>query len=139
MKSPLNIKLDKIAHMPTRAHVSDAGLDLYAPYPATIPSHGYTVIDTGVHINIPEGYVGLILSRSSLMLKGLTTRGVVDSGYTGEIKVILFNHSDVPYIVHYDDKIAQLVIVPIVTPKLVLTEVFPDTDRSTNGFGSSGR
>ena len=139
MKSPLNIKLDKIAHMPTRAHVSDAGLDLYAPYPATIPSHGYTVIDTGVHINIPEGYVGLITSRSSLMLKGLTTRGTIDAGYHGPIRVVLFNHSDVPYIVHTDDRIAQLVILPIITPHVSIVGAFPDSDRNEDGFGSSGR
>lgn len=139
MKSPLNIKLDKIAHMPTRAHFSDAGLDLYSPYPITVPANYFATVDTGVHVDIPEGYVGLITSRSSLMLKGLTTRGTIDAGYHGPIRVVLFNHSDVPYIVHTDDRIAQLVILPIITPHVSIVGAFPDSDRNEDGFGSSGR
>lgn len=139
MKTPLNVKLDKIAHIPTRAHFSDAGLDLYSPYPITVPANYFATVDTGVHIDIPKGYVGLITSRSSLMLKGITTRGTIDAGYHNSIKVILFNHSDTPYIVHTDDRIAQIVILPILLPDLVLTEVFPDSERGENGFGSTGR
>ena len=139
MKSPLNVKLDKIAHIPTRAHFSDAGLDLYSPFPVSIAAHSFVSIDTGVHVDIPEGYVGLITSRSSLMLKGLTTRGTIDAGFHGPIRVVLFNHSDTPYIVHTDDRIAQLVILPIITPHVSIVGAFPESDRENDGFGSSGR
>lgn len=154
----MKIMLDKGAYMPTRAHETDAGLDLYTPkkvvvwetrgsgsgYDGSIScrtSTGSVTIDTGVHVEIPKGYVGFIKSKSGLAVKhGLTAAGgVIDSGYTGSIVVKLFNHTSKPYEFNAGEKIAQLVLLPIITPDLELVDSLEDTDRGSNGFGSSGK
>ena len=152
----MKIMLDEGAKMPTRAHEFDAGLDLYAPktvsvhgckYTAPIYGYGYglvgvgqRVIDTGVHVEIPEGYVGFIKSKSGLMVNhGLLTDGTIDAHYTGSIKVKLFNTSPKDYKINAGDKIAQLVIVPCLLPDLELVDHLEETDRGDGGFGSTGR
>lgn len=136
----LKIMLDENVKMPTRAHAEDAGLDLYAPDRVIVFSHDSAVIDTGVHIEIPAGYVGMIKSKSGLNVKhGITSEGVIDSGYTGSICVKLYNHSFVPYVVEKGDKISQLVILPFKTPELEVVEMLNATDRGNNGFGSTGK
>ena len=136
--------------LPTRAHEWDAGLDLYTPEDVTVvrsrwtPSEGLTVgsatIDTLVHVEIPKGYVGFIKSKSGLMVKhGLTADGTIDSGYVGSIRVKLFNHTSTSYEFKAGEKIAQLVLLPILTPDLELVDELEDTDRGSNGFGSSGK
>lgn len=148
----MKIMLDKGAIMPTGAHPLDAGLDLYSIESRNIPgcrltrgthgeaSVGTRTFDTGVHIEIPEGYVGLIKSKSGLMVNHMiTTDGTIDSHYTGSIRVKLFNHSPKGYKVHAGDKIAQLVIVPCELPELELVEKLDETDRGDCGFGSTGR
>ena len=138
----LPVMLDKGAKMPTRAHDTDAGLDLYMPDIAdeTLFAHDTLVIDTGVHVLIPDGYVGMIKSKSGLNVKyGITSEGVIDAGYTGSIVVKLYNHSDDDIAVDCGDKISQLVILPIITPTVKLVNEFPVTDRGDNGFGSTGR
>lgn len=135
----MKIKLDPGAVMPTRAHSTDAGLDLYTPEEFTVQGKDSEVIDTGVHIAIPVGYVGFVKSKSGLMVKNdITTDGTVDAGYTGSIKVKLFNHGfDDKYFLP-GQKIAQLVILPIITPELDLVDELEDTERGTGGFGSTG-
>lgn len=134
----MKIKLDKGAIAPTRAHRYDAGLDLYAMEDAVVV-HSKT-FDTGVHVDIPERWVGLIKSKSGLMVNhNITTDGTIDAHYTGPIKVKLFNHGCVPYEVKAGDKIAQLVIVPCQQPRLELVDSLEETDRGDNGFGSTGR
>ena len=149
----MKIMLDEGAVMPTRAHPWDAGLDLYAPYDVSVPrNYVYVrcdagpfeienaIIDTGVHVEIPEGYVGLIKSKSGLNVKhGLTAEGVIDAHYTGSIVVKLYNHTDETYHFKAGDKIAQLVILPCVLPPLELVDSLEETDRGDNGFGSTGR
>lgn len=155
----MKIMLDKGAKMPTRAHPWDAGLDLYAPIDGTVPSskahalwsyeHGGSVIevnvgslaiDTRVHVAIPEGYCGLIKSKSGLnVMHGLTADGVIDAHYTGSIAVKLYNHTNKPYEFKAGDKIAQLVIVPCLLPELELVDHLEETDRGDGGFGSTGR
>lgn len=136
----INVLLDKGAIMPTRAHNTDAGLDLYTPFFAMVPPHGRCVIDTGVHVGIPAGYVGKLESKSGLMRNaGITTRGTIDAGYTGTIQVVVFNHSDTAYTFNEGDKVTQLVVYPIVTPKPVKVEIVPKTDRGDSGFGSTGK
>lgn len=137
----LKIKLDDGAIMPTRAHAHDAGLDLYAAEGRIIEAKESAIFDTGVHILIPEGYVGLLMSKSGLNVKyGLTSEGVVDASYTGSIVVKLYNNSGFDYHVRTGDKISQLLIMPIETPELVSVEEFEEkTERGANGFGSSGR
>lgn len=88
----MNIQLDIGAYMPDRAHVPDAGADLRTPVDFTLYGNSHKTIDTGVHIEIPYGYVGMVKSKSGLMVEGIVTDGTVDSGYTGSIRVVLFNH-----------------------------------------------
>lgn len=136
----LKVVLDEGAKMPTRAHSTDAGVDLYAREDAIVEAKDYCTFDTGVHIEIPEGYVGFLKSKSGLNVKhGITSEGVIDAGYTGSIVVKLYNNSGFPYRVEAGDKISQLVLLPIITPELELSETLEDSDRGANGFGSSGR
>ncbi len=152
----MKIMLDSGAKMPTRAHPWDAGLDLYTPYDITVPGTkvlgydpienaemvevGSAVIDTGVHMEIPEGCVGLVKSKSGLNVKhGLTADGVIDAHYTGSIAVKLYNHTSKPYLFKAGDKTAQLVILPCVLPPLELVDSLDETDRGDNGFGSTGK
>lgn len=136
----MKIKLDPGAYMPERAHPTDAGLDLRSPVNEFVPSFGSAIIDTGVHVEIPEGCVGMLKSKSGLNVKhGLTSEGVIDSGYTGSIVVKLYNHSSKEYLVQKGDKISQLVIMPIFTPQLEIVSRLEETDRGDNGFGSTGK
>ena len=136
----MNIKLDNGAIMPTRAHEFDAGLDLYSPVSATIEARGSVCIDTGVHVELFPYTVGMIKSKSGLNVKhGITSEGVIDTGYTGSIRVKLYNHSDTPYTINAGDKISQLVILPILAPELELVDELDDTERGNGGFGSTGR
>ena len=136
----MKVMLDEGAKMPTRAHPYDAGLDLYAIEDGYIRcNHGRT-FDTGVHVEIPEGCVGFIKSKSGLMCNhGIVTDGTIDSHYTGSIRVCLFNHGTSKYEVKKGDKIAQLVILPCVLAPLEQVDSLEETDRGDNGFGSTGR
>ncbi len=135
----MKIMLDEGAKMPTRAHETDAGLDIYARETQIVPARESAKFDTGVHIEIPEGYVGFLKSKSGLNVKhGITSEGVIDCGYTGSIVVKLYNNSGYDYTVNAGDKISQLVILPIITPELELVSSLEDTERGNNGFGSSG-
>lgn len=135
----MKIKLDRGAKMPHRAHATDAGYDLCSRRDAFIPPKGSRTFDTGVHVEIPEGYVGFVKSKSGLMCRhDIVTDGTIDAGYTGSIVVKLFNRGWWPYKVNARQKIAQLVILPIITPKLELVDELDYTERGTNGFGSSG-
>ena len=136
----IKIMLDDGAKMPTRAHSTDAGLDLYARDEQIVPAKEYAIFDTGVHIELPEGTAGFLKSKSGLNVKhGIVSEGVIDVGYTGSIVVKLYNHSGYDYRVMAGDKITQLVILPILTPTPYLVDSLEETDRGDNGFGSSGR
>ena len=136
----MKIKLDEGAKLPTRAHETDAGLDIYARETKVVLAKHGQIFDTGVHVAIPKGYVGFLKSKSGLNVKeGITSEGVIDAGYTGSIAVKLYNHTEFDYLVHKGDKISQLVILPIETPDLEVVEELEETDRGNNGFGSSGK
>lgn len=136
----MKIKLDPWAIMPTRAHDTDAGLDLYSCEEKTVPAFGSALFNTGVHVQLPPNTAGMIKSKSGLNVKhGITSDGVVDVGYTGSIRVKLYNHSDTAYRVKRGDKISQLVIVPVVIPPLVVVDELEESERGDNGFGSTGR
>lgn len=136
----MKIKLDKGAYMPTRAHATDAGLDLYARETQIVPAKESAKFDTGVHIELPPFTVGMLKSKSGLNVKhGLTSEGVIDVGYTGSIVVKLYNNSGYDYTVNAGDKISQLVILPIRIPELELVDELEDTERGAGGFGSTGR
>lgn len=142
----MKIMLDDGAFAPVRAHETDAGLDLRTPIEVTVPARGSAVIDTGIHVEIPSTgvnglvHVGLLKSKSGLNVKhGIVSEGVIDAGYTGSIRVKLYNHSDTDYTFAAGDKITQLVIIPVHIPKLELVNSLEKTERGDGGFGSTGR
>lgn len=138
-KTKLKAMLDPGAKMPTRAHSTDAGLDLYSRENWLIMPGMSRKFDTGVHISIPAGYVGMVKSKSGLNVNhGITSEGVIDSGYTGSIMVKLYNHGRNTVKIEQGQKISQLVIMPIITPDLELVDSLEDTERGGGGFGSTG-
>lgn len=135
----MKVMLDEGAIMPTRAHELDAGYDLYTRNDDMIRPCCHGIFDTGVHVEIPAGYVGMVKSKSGLNVRdNLTCEGVIDSGYTGSIVVKLYNHNGGHVIIKKGQKIAQLVIMPIITPELELVDKLEETERGTGGFGSTG-
>lgn len=154
----MRVVLDKGSIMPTRAHDTDAGLDLYSRESKVVPAGGSALFDTGVHIELEETFlvpvdnyfrvvdfskplktVGFLKSKSGLNVKhNITSEGVIDMGYTGSIVVKLYNHGKEDYRVNAGDKISQLVIFPILTPRLEVVDKLDETERGDNGFGSSG-
>lgn len=134
----INAVIDLGANIPTRAHKNDAGLDLYATKSGWIFPKCRKAFDTGFHIAIPEGYVGMLTSKSGMMTKGITSRGTIDSGYTGSIKAVLFNHSWRFVHIKRGQKVSQLVLMPIITPDLEYVSNLENTDRADGGFGSTG-
>ena len=135
----LKVVLDDGAYKPTRAHKDDAGLDIYTPDDVFIPAKDSVIIDTGVHVAIPKGYVGMLKSKSGLNVKmGLVSEGVIDSGYTGAIKVKLYNHSDEDAALMAGNKVSQLVIQRIITPEVQIVDSLEETERGDSGFGSTG-
>jgi dUTP pyrophosphatase len=136
----MRVKLDQGAYMPTRAHKQDAGLDLRTPSRVVIRPHSSAVIDTGVHIELPDGTVGLLKSKSGLNVNcDLVGEGVIDSGYNGSIHVKLYNLGGELRILERGDKIIQLVILPCHFPLLEEVDALADTERGESGFGSTGR
>ena len=135
----MRIKMDDFAIRPTRGHATDAGLDLYSPKTMWLHPGRHAMIDTGIHMEIPDGYVGLITSKSGLMAKGITSRGTIDAGYRGSIRAVLYNHGEEGYLVQEGDKIVQVVILPIEIPDLEFVDKLSETERGDGGFGSTGR
>jgi dUTP pyrophosphatase len=134
------VMLDENAKMPTKAHEADAGFDLYTPEKVVLDGKDSVVIDTGVHIEIPKGYVGFLKSKSGLNVKaGITGEGVIDAGYTGSIVAKLYNNGDRLKVFSAGEKIIQIVFLPIPDVELELTDSFCDSERGNNGFGSSGK
>lgn len=142
----MRVKLDEGAFKIERAYEYDAGYDIKTPVDVTVPAFsiidgaGTAVIDTGVHVEIPRGCAGFLKSKSGLNVKNnLTGEGVIDCGYTGSIVVKLYNPCNTSHRFSRGDKLIQLVIVKIDTPEIEYVDELDDTDRSSNGFGSSGR
>lgn len=134
------VVLDDGAYMPTKAHEWDAGYDIRTPKDEYLMNGSSITIDTGVHMAIPEGYVGMLKSKSGLNVKhGITGDGTIDAGYTGSIRVKLYNDSREPYAFERGDKVIQIVILPIPNVELVQVERLDDTERGNGGFGSTGK
>ena len=134
------VMLDKGAKMPSKAHDTDAGFDLFTPERIVVRSKDSAVINTGVHIEIPRGYVGFLKSKSGLNVHcGITGEGVIDAGYTGSIVAKLYNNGYEPVVFEEGQKIIQIVFLPIPEVELELTDSFESTERGDNGFGSSGK
>lgn len=135
----MRIALDQGAYMPVRAHDTDAGLDLRTPMDVTVPAHGSAVIDTGVHVQIPQDCAGLLVSKSGLNVRyGVTTTGLIDEGYTGSIVVKVYNDSDTDGYFYAGDKITQLVIIPVRYVRVEIVDAIDGGERGGAGFGSTG-
>lgn len=136
----MEIMLDNGAYMPSRGHKTDAGLDLRTPKAVTVPAYESVAVDTGVHVALPHGCAGLLVSKSGLNVKhSITSTGLIDEGYTGSIVVKLYNNEGEDYEVKAGDKITQLVVIPVVCEPLEQVSAFNATERGDNGFGSTGR
>jgi dUTP pyrophosphatase len=138
------MKLKEGAMLPSRAHEGDAGLDLYACEPAHIGPGERWGVGTGVGVEIPEGHAGLVLPRSGLArdhgIALVNAPGLIDSGYRGELRVLLLNTDPAEtFRVEPGDRIAQLVLTPIVSAEVVETSALTESARGGGGFGSSGR
>ena len=139
----LQIVCDDRRLIPTRAHATDAGLDLRCADVFLILAPGErTLVDTGIKVAIPAGYVGLVHPRSGWAHKyGITVNnapGTVDAGYTGTIKVNLINHGQDAVSIGYGERIAQLLIQRVELPELVVVDSLDTTARGTAGHGSTG-
>lgn len=137
----MEVALDEGAFEPVRAHRGDAGLDIRTPIDFTIRAHDSAEIDTGIHVEIPLGWVGELESKSGLNVKYsiVSCGGTIDYGYTGSIRVKLFNFGDEDHVFERGDKIVQLVIHPCWLPSIKVVDMVHGSDRGDNGFGSSGR
>lgn len=134
----VKIVLEPGAKAPKREYPTDAGADIFANEDITIPHGEWRNIHTGLHIELPKGYFGLLFSKSGLNTqKGITCRGVIDVGYTGEIIAALQNIGpDIE--IKKGDKVAQLIILPCIFPEFEIVDTINGGERGDNGFGSTG-
>ena len=133
-------RLSPTSKLPTKAHDTDAGWDLYADitHPVTIPTNGLATIDTGIAMAIPKGYCGQIWDRSSYGVNGTTKlAGVIDCSYRASVKVVLYSFRG--KVINPGDKFAQILILPVPEVEIEEVENLDDTERGEGGFGSSGR
>jgi len=144
-ENDLQLRIKKLApeaQLPTRAHDTDAGFDLYANTTVTVASGKNVLVPTGIAVSLPQGTVGLIHPRSGLAAKHMITvlnaPGTVDEGYTGEVLVNLVNHGRKPYVVHEGDRIAQLLIQAVEHPIVHVVDQLQPTERGIQGHGSTG-
>ena len=135
-------KVHPDAVLPSYAHPSDAGMDVRSVEGLTIAPGKRALVHTGLVMLLPPKYEAQVRPRSGLALKSgvtvLNTPGTIDSGYRGEVGVILANFGDTDFQVKKGDKIAQIVIAPVTQPEIVETDFIDETDRGTGGFGSTG-
>ena len=136
----MKFKLDPGAYVPERAHATDAGLDLRTPHGFTLKAGESIAIDTGVHVELPAGTCGLLVSKSGLNVRhGVLSTGLIDEGYSGSIVVKLYNHSDDNLIFQKKDKISQLVVLPCLYTDVEIVDEIQGGERGENGYGSTGR
>jgi dUTP pyrophosphatase len=134
-------KLNPAAVIPTKAHPTDAGLDLVASQSTTVPANGRALIPTDIAMAIPEGYYGMVVGRSGNTIKrglvGMT--GVVDAGYRNGIGIMAFNLTNEDIIIKQGERAGQIVLTPILRCELDEVDALDDTDRGTGGYGSTGK
>lgn len=136
------VRVSESAVVPTRAYDGDAGLDLSASERAELAPGARAVVGTGIAVAIPEGYAGFIQPRSGLAARHgisvVNSPGLIDAGYRGELKVVLLNTDrEQTFVVEPGMRIAQLVVLPVVTPRPVEVSELPASERGEKGFGSS--
>lgn len=137
----MKVKLDAGAYMPTRGHETDAGLDIRAKDGQIVCAKESAIFHTGVHVKLPHGCAGVIISKSGLNVNhDITSTGLIDEGYDGEIVIKLYNHGGYDYKVEAGDKISQLVVIPVLYEDIeIVDDLEQKSDRGSNGFGSTGR
>ncbi|MBT5342835.1 dUTP diphosphatase [Candidatus Woesearchaeota archaeon] len=133
-------KLSENAALPRYAKPGDAGMDFYSNEELTILPNERKLVSTGISMAIPEGYVGLIWDKSGIATKhGIKTMaGVIDSGYRGEVKILVHNLSDQVHKIEKNTKVAQMLIQPIECREVIEVEELDQTERGEEGFGSTG-
>lgn len=133
-------KLDSNAVLPVRSSTGAAGYDLASCEECVVPSRGKALVRTGLAVKVPSGTYGRVAPRSGLAWKNFidTGAGVIDEDYRGELKVLLFNHSDTEFEVKLGDRIAQLILEQICTPEVQEVVDLDATIRGAGGFGSTG-
>jgi len=138
----MELKVKKVqmdARLPQYGHTGDAGLDLFSSIDFVLEKGQVQAIPSGIKVAIPDGYVGLIWDKSGVSLKGVhRLAGVIDSGYRGEVKVVMINLSDKPFAIDKGMKIAQMLVQPITLVRVVEAEDLDNTSRGEGGFGSTG-
>ena len=136
----MKVMLENGAYPPVRGHKEDAGLDLRAMESQVVCAKESATFRTGVHVQLPRGTAGVLISKSGLNVNhDITSTGLIDEGYTGEIMVKLHNHGGYDYKVNAGDKISQLVVIPVAHVHVELVEKLDESDRGQNGFGSTGK
>lgn len=142
MDIPL-LKLDVDLPTPSHSHPGDGGTDLYSRIDSVLEPRERQMVPTGIAVAVPEGYAGLVVPRSGLAARHgigvVNAPGLLDSGYRGEVNVILVNHGSEAFTITRGDRIAQLVVVPVVVQEFVEVEQLPPSTRGSGGFGSTGR
>lgn len=136
----VRVTIDEGAKLPVRAHGTDAGADLCCMEGFTVPPHDSIEIDTGVHVQLPHGTVGMVKSKSGLNIKAcINVEGVIDEGYTGSIRLRVYNHGDYPKEFKAGDKVTQLVVMPVAYPVYVEVDEIEGGERGDSGLGSTGK
>lgn len=137
------LKLSPEATVPQYAHKDDSGMDLFAINDLVLKSGEHKLVKTGISIELPENTEAQIRPRSGMALKNgitvLNTPGTIDEGYRGEIGIILINHSKEDFQITKGMKIAQMVIMPVLKPKVIVVDKLSETERGEGGFGSTGK
>lgn len=132
-------KLVPSAHLPEKARSGDLGFDLFSAERVTIHPGEMKAVGTGIAVEFPIGWGGVIKDRSSMAMKRLTiSAGVIDNGYRGEIKILITNHSITTHTIEQDQKIAQLLPCPVTDWNIEKVDELSDTHRGEGGFGSTG-
>lgn len=135
-------QLDAELPVPSHAQPGDAGVDLYARFAGELAAGERSLVPTGVAVAIPEGYVGLVVPRSGLAIRHgislVNSPGILDSGYRGELQVVMINHGSETFRYERGERIAQLVVVPYAAQSWEVTDELPSSDRGEGGFGSTG-
>lgn len=133
-------KLSPLAKLPMRAHPTDAGADLFAIERTVLPPHAITGVHTGVAVELPENTAGIIWGKSSVESKGIKAMaGLIDEPYRGELIVCMYNLNDTEFVFEAGQKVAQLVVFPVMYPSFEEAEELSETKRGAGRFGSTGK
>lgn len=133
-------RIQKDARLPQYSHKGDAGLDLFSAVDCVLEDGQILAVPTGIQVAIPQGFVGLIWDKSGLSLQGVhRLAGVIDSGYRGEVKVVMANLRNKPFVIEKGMKVAQMLIQPVEEIKVVESNTLEETSRGERGFGSTGK